>query len=108
MSMMAATQLVSVMFAFVILAVAELLSGEQPLRVAGISACRIVVIAFLVCFFISLSPHGFMGTIKGIQIHTNFLDRTDHTPRLLIYYWLFAPTSVGFLIFFVLTAILYS
>ena len=101
-SFLLSSQIMSFFFSFSIFITYELLNTKKIAKCIWVNSIRLIVILGLTCFIISCSPIGLSGTITGIKLHIDYINtRHDNSTNLLLYYWLFAPLNVGFLLLFI-------
>lgn len=107
LSMMAASQLMSLVFSFTFLFIADTLAEGKPLRVIAMSTGRLVIATGLGLLWLAVSPNGLADTIRGIKVHTAFLDRQDDSLEFLFRYWVTSKNSFGYVVLFASAAMLY-
>ncbi len=107
-SVLFATQIIGLFFCFLFYALFEILASKQIIKTAAILTILFAAIAGGFCTILTLSPHGLTETINAIGWHIALaLNRADHSLKGLLYYWVYAPLSFGFVAIFGLATVFF-
>jgi hypothetical protein len=108
-SLVFATQIIGFFFSFLFFALCDLLHATNIFKNILKNFLLFVSIVGGFCGILALSPNGVSETIQAIGWHIALaLSRADNPIRTLIYYWVYAPLSFGFVAIFALAATFFA
>jgi len=108
-SVLFSTQIIGFFFCFLFYALYEVLNAENIYKTIGSLVLLLGSVVGGFCTILMLSPHGLSETVNAIGWHIALaLNRADHNISTLVYYWVYAPLSFGFVVIFLLATLFFA